>query len=153
MATNICRSLWNEFSSQDNLAGFAVHTAILDLTGLLNRVKIGRAISPPNWLEKAREYLDAYCTSSMSLPQLSRAVERHPTHVSREFRRWYGKSMIQFVRERRILRAREMLLLPERSIADISSACGFYDQSHLTTAFRRQFGYTPAQYRLTRVHG
>jgi AraC family transcriptional regulator len=147
----ICQRLWDDFDARDNLAEFAALTSISDLAGFLGADQARRAISPPQWLEKTREYLDAYSTRHLGLSQLSHSVQHHPTHISREFRRYYGKTLVQFVRERRVLRARDMLLLSDHSIADISIACGFYDQSHFTNAFRRELGCTPAQFRAGRL--
>jgi AraC family transcriptional regulator len=150
-ARDICRTLWEAMAVRDNLAEFSTLTAMLDLTALLSGVRAGRAISPPLWLKRTREYLEAFCTCSLNLDEVSQTMEHHPTHISREFRRYYGKTLVQFVRERRVLRAREMLLSTKESIADISFRCGFYDQSHLTNAFRKQLGYTPAQCRTNRL--
>jgi AraC family transcriptional regulator len=113
-------------------------------------VKADRALSPPRWIEDVREYLDAHCTSSLHLTNLAEVTSRHPTHVSREFRRCFGKTLVDFVRERRVIRALEMLSCSNRPIADISLRCGFYDQSHFTNVFRRQLGFTPAQYKVRR---
>jgi AraC-like DNA-binding protein/pimeloyl-ACP methyl ester carboxylesterase len=150
-ARDICGALWDAMAVRDNLVEFSTLTAMLDLTALLGGVREGRAISPPLWLKRTREYLNAFCACSLSLDDLSQTIEHHPTHISREFRRYYGKTLVQFVRERRVLRAREMLLSTKDPIVDISSRCGFYDQSHLTNAFRKQLGYTPAQCRTNRL--
>jgi AraC family transcriptional regulator len=149
-AQDIGRRLWLDFNMRDNLTEFAALSAIFDLSGLSKTVKSGKSISPPRWLEAVREYLDAYCTSSLRLTNLAEATSHHPTHVSREFRRCFGKTLVDFVRERRIIRAMEMLNSSDCSIADISLRCGFYDQSHFTNVFRRQLGYTPAQYKVNR---
>jgi len=147
-AQDIGRQLWLDFNLRDNLTEFASHSAILDLTGLSRSVKTGRTVSPQRWLEDVREYLDVYCTSSLRLTNLTEATNHHPTHVSREFRRCFGKTLVQFVRERRIVRAMELLRCSELSVADISLKCGFFDQSHFTHVFRRQLQRTPAQYRM-----
>ena len=47
--------------------------------------------------------------------------------------------------QRRLALARS-LLDAGRPIADAAAAAGFADQAHLTRAFRRSLGYTPAAY-------
>jgi AraC-like DNA-binding protein len=47
----------------------------------------------------------------------------------------------------RIHRARELLSLTERPLAEIAYACGFSSQSHMTSWFRRKHGVTPKQFR------
>jgi AraC family transcriptional regulator len=53
----------------------------------------------------------------------------------------------QYVLGRRIERAASLLRFSDTPIAAIAIECGFADQSHLTTAFRRRTGVTPAVYR------
>jgi AraC-like DNA-binding protein len=47
---------------------------------------------------------------------------------------------------RRVERARR-LLLDGRSPAEVATATGFYDQSHLTRHFRRLVGVPPGRFR------
>jgi len=73
---------------------------------------------------------------------------RHPAHISRAFRRYFGKSITQFVRERRLQRAAELLRNEEAPLAQIALECGFCDQSHFTNVFRHYAGITPSRIRL-----
>ena len=52
-----------------------------------------------------------------------------------------------FMEQRRIERARTLIGDTNQPLADIAAAAGFATQSHLTTAFRRATGFTPAAYR------
>ena len=59
-----------------------------------------------------------------------------------------GVPLHQYVLGRRVERAAGRLLRSsDDPIAAIAIDCGFADQSHLTTAFRRRVGITPAAYR------
>jgi AraC family transcriptional regulator len=147
MAQCVGAKLWSDFTFGDNLTEFAVLSAVFDLAGLLRRRNCKEYASTVPWLEHVREYLAAHCTTSLRLTDLTDVAGRHPVHVSREFRRFFGKTMAQFVRERRVIRAAEMLRHSEYSIADVSLNCGFYDQSHFTNVFRHHLGCTPAHYR------
>ncbi|MDT1062613.1 helix-turn-helix transcriptional regulator [Paracoccus sp. CPCC 101403] len=51
-----------------------------------------------------------------------------------------------WITERRVGRARH-LLRGAMPIAQVAFACGFSSQSHLTRAFRKLAGRTPAEYR------
>ncbi|MEM1382367.1 MAG: AraC family transcriptional regulator [Pseudomonadota bacterium] len=71
------------------------------------------------------------------------------SHFSRRFRDSIGETPALYVHRRRLERARELLRTTRQSIAHIALACGFCSQSHLTDAFRRWQGVTPALYRRT----
>jgi AraC family transcriptional regulator len=85
-----------------------------------------------------------------SLTALAEAVGRHPAHVARQFQSRYRCSIGEFVRARRIDRARALLLETDRPLAEIALECGFCDQSHFTNVFRRLAGKTPQRYRAQR---
>lgn len=64
----------------------------------------------------------------------------------RGFRSRYGCTPAQFLRKHRIEQACSMLK-GKSELGEIALACGFYDQSHFTNSFRREFGVTPQRYR------
>ena len=51
--------------------------------------------------------------------------------------------------QRRIAHAEKLLSANELGVAEVALACGFSSQAHLTLAFRKQTGLTPAEYRRT----
>ena len=64
----------------------------------------------------------------------------------RAFKSSYGLTPEDFRRQLRVERARSALASPS-SLAEVATAAGFADQSHMTREFRRLVGLTPAAYR------
>ena len=83
----------------------------------------------------------------LTLDDLSREAGVHPVHLSRVFRKCVGEGIGEYVHRLRVRAACEQILEPEISIAEVSLALGFADQSHFTRAFRRVTGMTPAAFR------
>jgi len=75
------------------------------------------------------------------------AVGVHPVHLARAFRLHYGAPVGAYQRGLRLSWAAGMLADGDDEIAQIALRAGFFDQSHFTRAFKRQFGFTPAAYR------
>ena len=69
--------------------------------------------------------------------------------LERHFRASLGITPCEFLRIRRLTKARE-LLGKGLSVQETSDACGFSDYSHFIALFRRRFGITPLQYRRSR---
>jgi AraC-like DNA-binding protein len=69
----------------------------------------------------------------------------------RQFRREVGLTPFAYLHQVRINHAGAMLRAGE-SITGAAYACGFSDQSHLTRAFRRQFGVPPGVFARTHAH-
>jgi AraC-like DNA-binding protein len=64
-----------------------------------------------------------------------------------------GTTFSTFMREQRLLRARNMLISPRyggQAISSIAYAAGFGDLSHFHRSFRRRFGASPTELRLAR---
>ncbi len=68
-------------------------------------------------------------------------------YLSRIFSHEMGETFTAYVRGVRVRRAQELLAGTGLTISDIAELCGFTDQSHLTLAFRRVTGSTPARFR------
>jgi AraC family transcriptional regulator len=75
-----------------------------------------------------------------------------PGHFARGFKRTMGRSVHQYLLGRRTEWAAALLGSTEQSIAEVALVTGFCSQSHLTTAFQRLYGATPAAYRRHRRH-
>ena len=142
------RSMRSALRRSDDLAEFTIATGLMDLIGILTAVGGARDRTPAPWLLRLRDFLDAHCTQRLQVETLADVAGRHPVHLSREFRRHFGKSMSAFVRERRLWRAVELMKRGRWPLAEIALQCGFCDQSHFTHAFRKLMGMSPAKYRL-----
>ena len=142
------RAVKDAFADVDNLAVFDVTMNLTDTIGLVtSRRTSARSMRPDHWLLRLREFLTAHCAEPLSLPELTRITGRHPVHISREFRQYFGKTISAFVRQRRLRRAAQLMRQDSLPLAAIAAECGFYDQSHFTNAFRQYAGMTPSAYR------
>jgi len=92
-------------------------------------------------------YIDANIDRDLDLASLAGVAAMSVYHFARRFKETVGLSPHAYVLSRRIRRAREMLDRGETSLALIAVACGFSSQAHLTTAFLRDLGVTPGEYR------
>jgi AraC-like DNA-binding protein len=106
-----------------------------------------RAASPPRWLARVRERLHGALTDPVSLDELATIAGVHPGHLTRVFRRYYGRSIGAYQRDVRLDWACRRLTGTADPLAAIASAAGFADQSHFTRVFRRRFGCTPGAWR------
>ena len=123
----------------------------LELWATLARDGASQRSSTPAWLRRARDYLDAHCSDAIGLAGLAREVGVHPAHLAQEFRRHFGCSVGEYVRERRLDLAHRLLSTTDRSIGEIAIEAGFADHSHLTRAFRLRSGSTPSALRRARA--
>jgi AraC-like DNA-binding protein len=101
----------------------------------------------PDWL---RSVIEGFAWEEpVRLREAAAIAGLHETHFSRAFRRHVGMTANAYRARARIRLASKMLLTTTAPIARIALNAGFSDQSHLTRAFSRSLGLSPAGYRRT----
>jgi AraC family transcriptional regulator len=144
LAARLCDEFWwSESASPLNLEGLTLEI----LAEISREPRPGLERCVPRWLRRARELLHERFSENLSLGDVAGTVGVHPAHLGREFRRHFGCTPGDYVREVRIEFARLRLSQTDEPLVAIALAAGFADQSHFTNAFRGATGLTPAQYR------
>lgn len=105
------------------------------------------SVMPKARLNRVLAYVDANMEETIHLSALAETAGMSVYHFAKLFKASTGKSPHQYVLRRRIELAKELLRKPDLSLIEISLQAGFFDQSHLTNAFRRLLGVTPSRYR------
>lgn len=104
------------------------------------------APAPPADLADAlRAFLDARLTESVTLRQAAIDLGAGETVLARSFVRAFGIAPHAYVIGRRLDLARDRILAGE-SLATVAADTGFFDQAHLTRAFKRFLGTTPGRF-------
>ena len=147
-ATALGARLHREFRQKDDLSRLDIEAVILQLLLADGQGSTQRRGFVPSWLARIREMLQEQQHPRLTLAELSRCAGRHPVQISRQFHRHFGCTISEYMRRVRMARAQSMLSCRDLEVAEIALACGFSDQSHFTTAFRRLTGMPPHRYRL-----
>lgn len=85
--------------------------------------------------------------TNLSLEEISSKLCLSISSFKRKFRRSFHCPPHKWFLEKRMARARGMVLATDMSISQIGQACGFTNQSHFIKLFKRFFGSTPTVYR------
>jgi AraC-like DNA-binding protein len=102
---------------------------------------------PAARLRRVEEFLMAHLAEDIGLDDLAAIADLSAKHFARAFRQSTGVPPHRWLIERRIDRAKALLIEDGLNLAEIALACGFADQSHFTAAFRKSVGATPAIFR------
>jgi AraC family transcriptional regulator len=96
------------------------------------------------------EYIEETLGQSIKLRDLAALAGTSARHFERAFRQSTGSSPHAYVMNRRLHRARVLLInQPELPIDQIALRLGFSSSSHFSSGFRRQVGLTPTDFRKT----
>jgi AraC-like DNA-binding protein len=98
----------------------------------------------PGALRRVREHVEQHLTDKILSEALAQIAGLSGGHFNRAFRQSTGSSPHQYVTQRRVAAATELLEKSDRSLADIALDVGFADQSHFCRAYVAQTGETPS---------
>jgi AraC-like DNA-binding protein len=140
--------LYDEARRSDMLSPLVIEGLTLELLGACLRSRLDPpSLQPPRWLRDTAETLEHDFRQPPALGDLALRAGVHPVHLARAFRRHFGCSIGEYVRQRKLDFVCRELASSTRRLTEIALDAGFADQSHLTKTFRRSIGTTPAQYR------
>ncbi|MFC4601713.1 helix-turn-helix domain-containing protein [Cohnella hongkongensis] len=92
------------------------------------------------------DYMHSRYREKIKLETLSDISGFTPTSYSREFKKCYGLSPIDYLNRYRIEQAKQMLAERNRSIKDVSAASGFGNEFYFSRMFKRHVGISPSHY-------
>ncbi|KJK20274.1 AraC family transcriptional regulator [Pseudomonas sp. 2(2015)] len=116
---------------------------VFERSGALIPAVIGREREA---VQRVRSKLEADFDQQLSLEHLASLVGLEPLYLIRVFKNSVGISPHSYQIQLRIAQV-QRLLRAGASIADASFTCGFFDQSHMTRAFKKVVGVTPGSFR------
>jgi AraC family transcriptional regulator len=96
---------------------------------------------------QVRDYIEAHLNDDISLGTLAELAHLSPFHFARAFKQSFELPPHRYLTLRRMERAKELLSQPELSVTRIGLNVGFADTSSFSSAFRRQTGVTPTDFR------
>src|SRR5215510_3176389 len=98
-------------------------------------------------LGRAREFIDHCYDHPLSLDQISEKACFSRYHFLRLFRQAFNKTPHQYLIERRIEKAKELLGGDELRVTDVCFEVGFQSLGSFSTLFRKCVGQAPVTYR------
>lgn len=98
-------------------------------------------------VEQANAILAARFTERISLEVLAAQLKISPFHLQRVYKRAAGRSPAQFVDEKRLETAKQLLKGSELEVKEIAAQIGFRSAAHFTKWFKQHMQQIPTQFR------
>lgn len=104
------------------------------------------------WQERrARDLIDEHLAGDVSVEWLAKQCGLSESYFARAFRETVGMPPYQWMIERRVQRAKDLMHDRALTLTDVALSCGFADQSHFSRAFSRVAGVPPGVWRRNMV--
>ena len=141
--------LRRELHLMDSVSALAIESLALEMIVTATRQQTFKDASHrlPLWLKQAEELIRARFAEVLTLSEIATAINRHPVHLARQFRRHHGCTIGDYIRRLRLESACHRLTTTDETLVMIALACGFAGQAHFSTFFKRATGLSPMQYR------
>lgn len=118
---------------------------VMDYTLRMKKYPSGSPLSRP--VRLATGYIDDHLHERILLEDIAAYAGVSPSYLSTLFRKETGKSIPDFINEKKIREAVSLLSYSEFSCSDISEYLGFSTPSYFSSLFRKIMGMTPVQFR------
>ncbi len=97
------------------------------------------------FLRKLNEYLiNNIIDPDLHLDKVSDALAMSPSGLQKKIKRLSDKSFTQYVREKRLEYAKELLDFGALNVNEVAEKSGFRNVSYFSDAFRKYYGYPPS---------
>lgn len=93
------------------------------------------------------QYLQEHLEEDISLNILADQFHLSAQYISQLFKKEIGVNFLAYLANRRMEKAKKLLISTSNSIGEIAQSCGYGDYRVFTKTFKKMVGSTPSQYR------
>ncbi|MBL1222324.1 helix-turn-helix transcriptional regulator [Chryseobacterium sp. L7] len=94
-----------------------------------------------------KQIIEANLFSQLSLEQLAEQSHLSLSSFKREFAKLYNDTPANYIKNKKLEKAAELLLVSDQRITEIAFHCGFNDLANFTRSFSDKYRRTPREYR------
>lgn len=111
---------------------------------------LSQLFSPTTYTFK--QIIDNSLYNAVSLVELAQMTNLSLSSFKREFKKNYDDSPASYLRNKKLEKASELLLISNERIADIAFDCGFNDLANFSTLFHEKYNLPPSHFRLNQIN-
>ncbi len=97
-------------------------------------------------LDTAVAWIDEHLAEELSVRDLAASCYVSADHLTRLFKKKYGMTVSEYIQDKRITLAGELLRRGDQTISMVANTVGFGNYSYFTEQFKKRFGVTPREY-------
>ena len=137
---------WNQTPERENRLSLLFSLLLCELSQL-EAQKSSQILSDP-MIEEIIQLIHSTPQTFFSAAEIASQYYICPRTLNNRFHKSCGKTFPAFQMETKLEMVRQFLLSqPDTKLREAAVNYGFYDEFHLSKAFKKQFGLSPSQYR------
>lgn len=140
--------LFNEVKIKDEMSTtLAIQSLIFKIIDAMLTGAEAGTYKRPTWVDKIEELLFYESPDKLTLEYLSKSLDIHPVHLSRDFSKYFACNLGEYLRKLKVEKAYQLITNGQLSLTQIAYECGFADQSHFIRCFKSFSGISPLKFR------
>ena len=105
------------------------------------------------FLRKSRDHADRHYAEDLTLERLASVATMSKYHFTRLFKATYGVTPMEYVSQRRIERAQDLLRATNLTVTEVCFAVGFSSLGSFSSRFRAVVGVSPSDFQRRYAEG
>jgi YesN/AraC family two-component response regulator len=97
-------------------------------------------------ISKAKAYVLQHYRDNIGVSSIAYYLQITPNYLSRIFNAQTGTKLSDYLSEKRISKAKELLENPNVTIKGVAGQVGYYNAKHFAKVFQKMVGITPSKY-------
>jgi len=98
-------------------------------------------------IDSIRKYIDDNISNLGTVKDIAKNIGISYYYMSHLFKKITGATVIEYINEQKVTKAKMMLISGDANISDIAYECGFSSASYFAKIFAKSEGITPNEYR------
>lgn len=98
-----------------------------------------------------QQIIEAHLFAQINIEELAQKTNLSVSSFKREFAKLYNDTPANYIRNKKLEKAAELLLASDNRIADIAYQCGFNELANFTKSFHDKYHVSPTHYRLNQI--
>lgn len=139
--------IFRETKVDDYQSQLSIQMLLLETLAKMLRNNQTKSNKKPTWVSEINMIMNDQFSDNLSLDYLSKTLNIHPVHLSRDFSKYFNSSFGEYIRKLKVEKSLELISQKKLDLTAIAFECGFSDQSHFTRCFKEINGINPSEYK------
>ena len=139
--------IFRETKLDDGNSALSIQILLLETLGKMMREQQKQSDKKPQWVAQIDALLNEQFSDPLTLDYLSKTLDIHPVHLSRDFSKYFDANLGEYIRKLKVQKSVQLIARRKSDLTAIAYECGFSDQSHFTRCFKAVHGISPSEYR------
>lgn len=98
--------------------------------------------------KKIKQFIEKNYLKNITVSTIAEKFNYTPNYISHVFKKYFSKTISDYIIELKIIKARELLTNKNNKIAEIAQTLGFSNTSYFCSVFKKYTLLTPKEYRI-----